>query len=143
MANEQMFTRRDGKQVPVEPYTLSAADMTSLMRLQEDFAERGEHLSMKGVILHVIGKGIITTRNYWTAIGKNKDRRDFAKSAASCFNADGSIRDAEGLMKLAIAKGIVKGTPKQVPQPVEEELAVEELTVEELEAATAPVPSEV
>ncbi len=136
MANET-FTRRDGTQVEVLPYTISAADMTSLMRLQEDFAERGEHLSIKGVVLHVLDKGISTTRNYWVAIGKNKDRRDFAKGAASCFNPDGTIRDAEGLMKLAIAKGLVKGTPKAVPQPVPEP-SPEELTVEQLEAATAP-----
>jgi hypothetical protein len=135
MANE--YTKRDGTVVTVEPYTISAADMTSLLRLQEDFAERGEHLSIKGVILHVIDKGITTTRNYWVAIGKNKDRRDFAKGAASCFNSDGTIRDAEGLMKLAIAKGLVKGTPKQVPQPVPEPSDAD-LTLEQLEQATAP-----
>ena len=113
MANE-LFTKRDGTTIQVEPYTLSASDMTSILRLQEDFAERGEHLSIKGVILHVIDKGISTTRNYWTAVGRNKDRRDFSKQAALCFNADGTIRDVETLTKLAIAKGLVKGTPREV-----------------------------
>lgn len=118
MANETnghaTFTRRDGVEVSVEPYTLSAADMTSILRLQEDFAERGEHLSVKGVILHIIDKGITTTRNYWTAMGKNKDRREFSKLAAGCFNPDGTIRDVETLTKLAIAKGLVKGTQREV-----------------------------
>ena len=112
MANE--YTKRDGTVVTVEPYTISAADMTSLLRLQEDFAERGEHLSIKGVILHVIDKGITTTRNYWTAIGRNKDKREFAKQAASCFNQDGTIRDVETLTRLAISKGLVKGTQREV-----------------------------
>jgi hypothetical protein len=112
MANE--FTKKDGTVVEVQDYVISAADMTSLLRLQEDFAERGEHLSIKGVILHVIDKGITTTRNYWTAMGKNKNRREFSKLAAPCFNPDGSIRDVETLTKLAIAKGLVKGTPREV-----------------------------
>jgi hypothetical protein len=112
MANN--YTKRDGSVVEVEDYTISAADMTSLLRLQEDFAERGEHLSIKGVLLHVIDKGITQTRNYWTAMGRNKDRRDFSKFAASCFNPDGTVRDAETLAKLAIEKGLVKGTPREV-----------------------------
>ena len=118
MANE-LFTRRDGKQVPVKQYTLDAATMTTLMRLQEDFEARGEHLSMTGVVLHVIDKGITGTKNYWKQSEKNKDRRDFAKSAAACFNPDGTIRDAEELMRLAIAKNLVKGTPQVVSEPSE------------------------
>lgn len=112
MANE--YTKRDGTMVEAQDYVISAADMISLLRLQEDFAERGEHLSIKGVVLHVIDKGITTTRNYWTAIGRNKDRREFSKLAAGCFNPDGTIRDVETLTKLAIAKGLVKGTQREV-----------------------------
>ena len=40
MANE--YTKRDGTMVEAQDYVISAADMISLLRLQEDFAERGE-----------------------------------------------------------------------------------------------------
>src|SRR5271155_5449329 len=116
MANDNgnQFTRRDGTVVPIDEYVLTPAEMTTLYRLQEDFAQRGEHLSIKGVILHVLDKGVQTTRNYWAAVDRNKDRRDFAKEAAQCFNPDGSIRDVESLTRLAISKGLVRGSQREV-----------------------------
>lgn len=108
------FTKRNGTEVPVEDFTVSAADMVSVMRLQEDFETRGEHLSLKGVMLHLIDKGISSTRHYWTASEQNKNRRDFAKAAVACFNSDGTIRDAETLAKLAIEKNLVKGSKREV-----------------------------
>jgi hypothetical protein len=112
MANE--FTKRDGSVIEVEDFTVDAAQMTSVLRLKEDFEQRGEYLSIKGVMLHILDKGITSTRHYWSAMDQNKNRREFAKSAARCFNADGSIRDAEGLARLALEKGLVKGTPREV-----------------------------
>lgn len=108
------FTNREGEVVDVKPYVISASQMTSLHRLQEDFAIRGEHLSLQGVVLHVIDKGIAATKHYWSAADQNKNRRDFAKQAIALFDSDGNVKDPEALAKLAIAKGLVKGSPKQV-----------------------------
>jgi hypothetical protein len=112
--NVTVFTRRDGVMVEVSDFVVSASEMVSVLRLKEDFEQRGEYLSIKGVMLHILDKGITSTRHYWNASDQNKNRRDFAKSAASLFNADGSIRDAEALAKLAIEKGLVKGSARQV-----------------------------
>jgi len=111
---DTMFTTRDGKQVKVEPFYIPASEMTSVLRLQEDFEKRGEHLSLLGVVLHLLSQGNTSTRNYWKSAEANKNRRDFAKGAVGCFNPDGSIRDAAGLAKLAQQYGLVKGTPREV-----------------------------
>src|SRR5262249_54843434 len=107
MDNEKaIFTTRKGDLVEIESYSVAAETMTSVHRLKEDFEARGEYLSIQGVMLHVIGKGIAATRHYWDAADKNKDRRDFAEQAAGLFNSDGTIKDAEALAKLAIEKGL-------------------------------------
>lgn len=109
-----VFSNRDGDLIEVYPYTINAAAMTSVYRLKEDFEQRGEYLSLQGVMMHVLDKGIAATRHYWDAAEKNKNKRDFAKQAVAMFNGDGTVRDPEGLAKLAIAKGLVKGTQKEV-----------------------------
>ena len=108
------FTKRDGTEVEVEDYTISAADMTSILRLKEDFEEREEYLSLRGVVLQVLSRGDKAIRNSWKSGEVNKNRRDFSKEAAHCFNEDGSVKDAETLAKLAIAKGLVKGSKREV-----------------------------
>jgi hypothetical protein len=104
----KMFTQKDGTQVEVPVVVVPDYVLTSVMALQEQFIQRGEHLSLLGVLLHVIDKGIKATEHYWDAAEKNKDKRDFAKQAVSFFGADGSITDPDGLRNLAIAKGIIK-----------------------------------
>lgn len=115
MANEkELFTNRNGERVEISEFRIPAAAMISILRLQEDFAERGEHLSLYGVVTHVIDKGVSSTKHYWAAAEKNKDRRDFAKQAVALFDSNGNVTDMEALKNLAIAKGLVKGSPKQV-----------------------------
>jgi hypothetical protein len=112
--NKSAYTNRQGELVEVESFTISASAMTSIHRLKEDFEQRGEHLSLQGVVLHVLDKGISATRHYWNASEQNKNKREFAKQAAGLFNAQGEVTDLEALKALAIAKGLVKGSPKQV-----------------------------
>jgi hypothetical protein len=134
MANE-MFTTRSGRQVPVPTVTLPATEVVSLMRLQEDCVQRGEHLSMLGVLLDVLDKGKRQVRNQWKNGDLSKNRRDFAKAAAVYMSDPGKY--AVELQQLAIKHGLVAGTQVDLSEPNGEP------TEEELEAATAPsqVPS--
>ena len=102
------FTTRKGNIVEVKDGVIPASEMTSILRLKEDFAQRGEFLSTYGVILHVVAQGIKSTRHYWKAAEKLKNKSEFAKQAAKLFNADGTVRDPQALAQLAIAKGLVK-----------------------------------
>lgn len=108
------FTKNDGTVVDVVSFSIPASEMTSLLRLQEDYIERGEHLSMTGVVLEVLNRGKKAIRHSWTQAEKNANARDFSKQAIRFFNPDGTIRDGEGLAALAIAKGLVKGSPAEV-----------------------------
>lgn len=127
MANE-LFTTRSGQQIPVPTVTIPATEVVSLMRLQEDFIERGEHLSMLGVLLDVLDKGRRQVRNQWKNGDLSKNRRDFAKAAA-VYMAN-PAKYAKELQDLAIRHGLVAGAQVDLSEP--------ELTEDELEAATSP-----
>jgi hypothetical protein len=117
MANENgksVFTKRDGTQVEVKDFVIPAHDVVAILRLKEDFEQRGEHLSLYGVVSHLLSQGATTTRNYWKSQETAKNRRDFAKSAVLCFGSDGSIKDPEQLAKLAAKYGLVAGTQREV-----------------------------
>ncbi len=154
MANE-MFTTRSGKQIPVPSVTIPATEVVSLLRLQEDFIRRGEHLSMLGVLLDVLDKGRRQVRNQWKNGDLSKNRRDFAKAVAPYMV--NPAKYAVDIAQLAKQYGLINGNtvdlsdPEPEPEPAEtddqEPGAVTEirgqesesaLTEEQLEAATAP-----
>lgn len=135
MANE-MFTTRFGKQVPVPVLTIPAGYVTSLMRLQEDYIERGEHLSLLGVALDVIDKGKRQVKNQWKNGDLSKNRRDFAKAVAPYMVNPGKY--ASEIQTLARKFGLTNGTQVDLSSPESEESDAEELTEEQMEQATAP-----
>jgi hypothetical protein len=140
MANE-MFTTRYGKQVPVPVLVIPSGYVTSLMRLQEDYIQRGEHLSLLGVVLDVIDKGKSQVRNQWKNGDLSKNRRDFAKAVAP-YMVD-PAKFASEIATLARKHGLIAGTAvdmSKVNGETDEEVLADsaELTEEQLEAATAP-----
>jgi len=148
MANE-MFTTRSGKQVPVPVVTLPATEVVSLLRLQEDFIRRGEHLSMLGVLLDVLDKGRRQVRNQWKNGDLSKNRRDFAKAVAPYMV--NPAKYAVDIAQLAKQYGLINGntvdlsdptveSDDQEPEtePAPEHKSESELTESELEKATAP-----
>jgi len=141
MANE-LFTTRSGRQIPIPVVIIPASEVVSLMRLREDFIQRGEHLSMLGVLLDVLDKGRRQVRNQWKNGDLSKNQRGFAKQAA-IYMSDPSKYAVE-LQQLAIKHGLVKGTQVDLSEPVEEEEVLEEteLTEKELEEATSPEKAE-
>lgn len=150
MANE-MFTTRSGKQVPVPVVTLPATEVVSLLRLQEDFIRRGEHLSMLGVLLDVLDKGRRQVRNQWKNGDLSKNRRDFAKAVAPYMV--NPAKYAVDIAQLAKQYGLINGNtvdlsdptaesddqePETEPAPEHKSDSEPELTESELEKATAP-----
>ncbi len=150
MANE-MFTTRSGKQVPVPVVTIPATEVVSLLRLQEDFIRRGEHLSMLGVLLDVLDKGRRQVRNQWKNGDLSKNRRDFAKAVAPYMV--NPAKYAVDIAQLAKQYGLINGNtvdlsdptaesddqePKTEPAPEHKSDSELDLTESELEKATAP-----
>ena len=150
MANDkQLFTTRSGKQAPVPVVTLPATEVVSLLRLQEDFIRRGEHLSMLGVLLDVLDKGRRQVRNQWKNGDLSKNRRDFAKAVAPYMV--NPAKYAVDIAQLAKQYGLINGNTVDLSDPTAETDAEEpetepapehksesELTESELEKATAP-----
>jgi hypothetical protein len=140
MANERLFTTRSGKQVPIPVLHVPETEIASLMRLQEDYIQRAEHLSLLGVLLDVIDKGKRQVRNQWKNGDLSKSRRDFAKAVTPYMS--NPAKYAKEIADLAKLHGLTNGTQVDLsdPEPEEEEIPVPagEPTEEELEAATAP-----
>jgi hypothetical protein len=135
MANE-MFTRRDGKQIPVPTLTVTPSEVTSLMALQEDYEKRGEYLSLLGVLLDVIDKGKRQVKNQWKNGDISKDRREFSK-AVTPFMRD-PVKYAKEIQTLALRFNMITGQPVDLSDVPAEEPAAPDLTEEQLEKATAP-----
>jgi len=133
MANE-MFTTRNGRQVAVPMLNVPSHEVTSLMRLQEDYVQRGEHLSLLGVLLDVLDKGKRQVQNQWKNGDLSKNRRNFAKAVAPLLRDP--VKNAAAISSLAIAHGLVSGGTVVDMSATEESEA--ELTEEELEQATSP-----
>jgi hypothetical protein len=133
MANE-MFTTRSGRQVAVPVLVIPSHEVTSLMRLQEDYTARGEHLSMLGVLLDVLDKGKRQVQNQWKNGDLSKNRRNFAKAVAPYMV--NPAKYAAEISQLAKAHGLVNGNVvdlSSMPEPDQDEI-----TEEQLDAATAP-----
>lgn len=133
MANE-MFTTRNGRQVPVSSYSILPEHMVSIMRLKEDFEQRREYLSLHGVIMDILDKGIRQIRNQWKNGDLSKNRRDFAKAVAPYMV--NPAKYAVEIAELAKRHGLVSG--ESVDLSTAEPEPSDELTEEQLEQATAP-----
>lgn len=73
------FTNRYGKKVVMDRIEVPYSLLTSLHRLQENFEARGEYMSMRGVIEHVIDKGIMYTENVWKSVDTGREKRSIDK----------------------------------------------------------------
>lgn len=137
MAND-MFTTRSGKQVPIPEIHIPKSVMTSVMRLQEEYALRGQRLSLSGVILEMLSVGKDTIERRWNQAAKNKELRNAGKSVREY------IRTQLILGKPLDSNEIAKLSGMQVPEGQYESVeflddsALESLTDAELDNATSP-----
>lgn len=99
MANE-MYTNRFGKQVPVPDITVPKSIMTSLMRLQEDYAVKGRNYKLTGVVLEILILGIKARRNTMRYAETTKDNKAIAQYIKAQLQANLPI-DREYIAKLS------------------------------------------
>lgn len=140
MANE-MFTRKDGKQVPVPVITIPPDVVTTIMRMQEDYAAKGKRYGLAAIALDLILTGRKTYERRALTASKNKDNRNTGKAVKEYISVQLILRKPIDPLVIAELSGV------QVPSVVEEGEPVEsndtipvedELSLEELEAATSP-----
>lgn len=135
MANE-MFTKRDGSQVPVPTVTLPSDVVTSLMRMQEDYAIKGKRYGLAAIALDLILTGRKTYERRLETAQKNKDNKNTGKAVKEYIRVQLILRKAIDPNVIAELSGI------QMPEPVQEldgfeDLDSTDLTNEQLEQATS------
>ena len=73
------FTNRSGKTIQMETVVVPYALLTTLYRVQEDFEDHDEFLSMDGVVRRLIHLGVDAQRNRWKWGAVNSEVRDTQK----------------------------------------------------------------
>jgi len=140
----ELFTNRSGKQVEIPEVVIPKHVLVGLLRLQEDYQARNEHLSLLGVILDVVDKGTRTVRNQWKNMDTNKNRREFTKAITPLMRDP--VKNAAEIQRLAKHFNIIASGGTQVDMSAAGPLRVNEdvesndaeLTDEQLDAATSP-----
>lgn len=99
MANET-FTNRFGKSVPIPEITVPKSVLTSIMRLQEDYAVKGKHYKLTGVVLEVIILGIKARRHSMEYAERTKDNKAISAYIKAQLSAGLPI-DRDHVAKLA------------------------------------------
>lgn len=141
MANK-MFTKRNGKQIPVSEFTqvsIPYEAMTSLLRLQEDYALKGQTYSIAGVILDALDKGVYTIRAHWKAAQKNKELRETGKNVREYIRVQLALRkpiDPQVVAELSGMSVPQESVDEDTPEILDTNVA--DLTDVELDAATSP-----
>ena len=130
MANET-YTIRSGKQIPVPAISIPKDAMTSIMALQERYAEKGKHYTLTGVVLDVLARGV-------SAINHSLDYAEETKTKKAKADA------IDRLIRSSLSKGVapspedVVRMAKDLGYNVPSVEGEPELTDEELDAATNP-----
>lgn len=142
MANK-MFTKRNGKQIPVSEFTqisIPYEAMTSLLRLQEDYALKGQTYSIAGVILDALDKGVYIIRAHWKAAAKNKELRETGKNVREYIRVQLALRKPIDPQVVAELSGMSvpqsEVDDSEAPEVLDNDNA--DLTEEQLEQATSP-----
>jgi hypothetical protein len=138
MANET-FTNRFGKSVLVPEIVVPKSIMTSLMRLQEDYAVKGRNYKLTGVVLEVLILGIKARRNSMRYAETSKDNKAIAQYIKAQLQANLPI-DREYIAKLSGVQSKIESEVQgyELDGEIITDESETELSVEELEAATSP-----
>ena len=139
MANDNMFTRKDGTRVPVPSITLPDHIVTSIMRAQEDLQSKGKHSSLAAIALDWILTGRDTLERRAKNAQKNKENRNTGKAVKEYIRVQLILRKKIDPLVIAELSGV------QMPSNDEGDtlegdgtLDSLDLTDEQLEAATDP-----
>lgn len=131
----KMFTTRSGKQVPVPVVTIPPDVVTTVMRMQEDYAVKGQKYSLAGLVLYLISTGKTALDRRAVSAAKNKDNRDTGKAVKEYIRVQLLLRKPIDPSVIAELSGL------QIPTDAPEEFSdteETELTDDQLDAATQP-----
>jgi len=142
MAN-RMFTKRNGQQVECKDLIIPADAVSSIMRLQEEYASRGHIKSLLFVALDMLSTGKDSIERRWENAAKNKANRNAGKAVKEYIRVQLQLRRPIDPLVIAELSGM------QVPDghpTIEMEDTLDgdgtldhiDLTDEQLEAATDP-----
>lgn len=135
MTNDNMFTTKDGKRIPVPSITLPESVVTSAMRLQEDYAAKGKRYKLVHVIIEMLSVGKDTIERRWAQAEKNKDLRETGKNVKEYIRVQLALRKPIDPSVIAELSGMSL-TAEIDSESLDGEAT--DLTLEQLEEATSP-----
>ena len=138
MANDNMFTRRDGTQVPVPVITVPSDLVASAMRAQEDYLAKGKRYSLSAILLDWIITGKNTLKKRAENAVKNRDNKNTGKQVKEYIRVQLLLRKPIDPLVIAELSGIQVPDSNDAGEPEVLDGDVSELTEEQLEAATDP-----
>jgi hypothetical protein len=136
MAND-MFTKRDGTQVPVPVITIPFDIVMSAMRAQEDYLSKGKQYRLSTILLDwlITGKNTLAKRAQ-NAI-KNRDNKNAGKAVKEYIRIQLQLRKPIDPLVVAELSGIQMPEIDSIEDTIEGDGTLD-LTDEQLEAATNP-----
>lgn len=141
MANE-LYTRRDGKQVPIPDITVPKDALTSVMALVERYARKGKIYSLTAIVLDCLSKGVDASNRSMDYAEKTIEARREAEQKNRVKNQIRlDLLAGRKVDPVAVLAALGIQVPKNAPaEPEAEEtvLDVDGLSDEQLEAATSP-----
>jgi hypothetical protein len=137
MANDNMFTRRDGTMVPVPVITVPSNVVASAMRAQEDYLAKGKRYGLSAILLDwiITGKNTLAKRAQ-NAI-KNRDNKNTGKAVKEYIRVQLLLRKPIDPMVIAELSGVQIPDSNEAGLP-DTDYDTDSLTDEQLEAATDP-----
>lgn len=140
MANDKMFTTRLGRQVPCKDLVIPADAVTSIMRLQEEYAARGHNKSLLFTAIDMLAMGKDTIERRWASAEKNKANRNAGKAVKEYIRVQLQLRRPIDPLIIAELSGMqIPPSYESAGEPAEfDDISEANLTDEQLEQATSP-----
>jgi hypothetical protein len=114
-AGAMNFTTRNGKTIQMEAQNFPFALLATLYRLQEDYEQRGQFLTLEGVMREIFGMGVDTQRARWKWGAINKETKvlksEFEKDIQEVLKTGDAMTPEE---KLAHVTELFNTTQNQI-----------------------------
>jgi len=138
---DEMYTRRDGRQVAIPLLTIPKDALTSIMALRERYETKGKLFSLTALVLDCLSKGCDANNRSMDYAEETKEAREAKARADRVKNqVKRDLVEGRKVDPLAVLAALGISVPKV--QTVDEEsdvvLDADELTEEQLESATSP-----
>ena len=145
MANEEMYTRRDGKQIAIPSLVIPKDALTSIMALRERYETKGKSYSLTALVLDCLVKGCDANNRSMDYAEKTKEARDEMERKNRVKNqVRRDLVEGRKVDPLAVLAALGISLPQVAVEESESEAEIldgDELTEEQLEQATSPTGS--